>query len=60
MPTVTFHQLGSRLRVQPWAPGGAAQGELIKIGTRYVYVRRDDGKILVLRSNEIIREDSGQ
>jgi hypothetical protein len=64
MPTVTFHRLGSRIRVQPWAPGGPALGELTKIGRLYLHVRRDDGRILVLRANEIIgeprfRKDSG-
>ena len=55
---ITYHQLGSRVSVQPWSPFGSARGELIKIGSRYIYVRRDDGKILVLYPNEIIREGS--
>ena len=56
MATVTFHQLGARVSVQPWAPGGASRGELVKIGTRYIYVRDDAGEILTLYPNEIIRE----
>ena len=56
MRTVTYHQLGARVSVQPWAPGGASRGELVKIGTRYVYVRDDAGEILTLYPNEIIRE----
>jgi hypothetical protein len=47
---------GACVVVQPWAPLGSAHGELIEIGRRYIYVRRDDGVVVKLYPSEIRKE----